>query len=70
MVHAHGAEPLMLSTVEKVRFQKSIELSSQIPGEDLAQIALISSEEPIGVSSIVFGSASGNTVLCPLGALP
>lgn len=34
----------MLSTVEKVLFLKSIELFSQIPGEDLAQVALISHE--------------------------
>jgi CRP-like cAMP-binding protein len=35
----------MLTTVEKVLFLKSIELFSQIPGEDLAQVALISAEE-------------------------
>ncbi len=35
----------MISTVEKVLFLKSIDLFSQIPGEDLAQIALISTEE-------------------------
>jgi CRP-like cAMP-binding protein len=35
----------MLSTVEKVLFLKSIELFSQIPGEDLAQVALIATEE-------------------------
>lgn len=35
----------MLSTVEKVLFLKSIELFSQIPGEDLAQVALIAAEE-------------------------
>lgn len=35
----------MLSTVEKVLFLKSIDLFSQIPGEDLAAIALISTEE-------------------------
>src|SRR6478736_3491663 len=35
----------MLSTVEKVLFLKSIDLFSQIPGEDLAQVALIASEE-------------------------
>lgn len=35
----------MLSTVEKVLFLKSIDLFSQIPGEDLAQVALISHEE-------------------------
>src|SRR5437016_4908824 len=35
----------MLSTVEKVLFLKSIDLFSQIPGEELAQLALISTEE-------------------------
>lgn len=35
----------MLSTVEKVLFLKSIELFSQIPGEELAQVALIATEE-------------------------
>ncbi len=34
----------MISTVEKVLFLKSIDLFSQIPGEDLAAIALISTE--------------------------
>jgi len=35
----------LLSTVEKVLFLKSIDLFSQIPGEDLAQVALIATEE-------------------------
>jgi CRP-like cAMP-binding protein len=35
----------MISTVEKVLFLKSIDLFSQIPGEDLAAVAQISSEE-------------------------
>ncbi|MDQ3264325.1 MAG: cyclic nucleotide-binding domain-containing protein [Myxococcota bacterium] len=35
----------MLSTVEKVLFLKSINLFSQIPGEDLAQVAIIATEE-------------------------
>ncbi len=35
----------MLSTVEKVLFLKSIDLFSQIPGDSLAQIALIATEE-------------------------
>ena len=38
--HALG----MISTVEKVLFLKSIDLFSQIPGEDLAQIAQITDE--------------------------
>src|SRR4051794_30657981 len=35
----------MLSTLEKVLFLKSLELFSQIPGEDLAQVAVIATEE-------------------------
>ncbi|MFN7133137.1 MAG: cyclic nucleotide-binding domain-containing protein [Myxococcales bacterium] len=35
----------MISTVEKVLFLKSLDIFSQVPGEDLAQIALITSEE-------------------------
>lgn len=35
----------MISTVEKVLFLKSVDLFSQIPGEDLAEIALITAEE-------------------------
>lgn len=35
----------MLSTVERVLYLKSIELFSQIPGEDLAQVAMLASEE-------------------------
>lgn len=34
----------MISTIEKVLFLKSVDLFSQIPGEDLAQIALIARE--------------------------
>jgi CRP/FNR family cyclic AMP-dependent transcriptional regulator len=34
----------VISTVEKVLFLKSIDLFSQIPGEDLSQIALITDE--------------------------
>ena len=35
----------MLSTVEKVLFLKSIDLFSQIPGDNLAEVALIANEE-------------------------
>lgn len=34
----------MIATVEKVLFLKSIDLFSQIPGEDLARVAMIASE--------------------------
>lgn len=39
-----GAQGPGISTVEKVLFLKSIDLFSQIPGEDLSQIALITDE--------------------------
>ncbi len=49
----------MLSTVEKVLFLKSIDLFSQIPGEDLAQVALVSAEEPREPGEEIF--AEGET---------
>src|SRR5688500_17992407 len=45
----------MLSTVEKVLFLKSIDLFSQIPGEDLAQVALITHEEAREQGERIFG---------------
>lgn len=39
-----GAQGPGISTVEKVLFLKSIDLFSQIPGEDLSQVALITDE--------------------------
>ena len=49
----------MISTVEKVLFLKSVDLFSQISGEDLAQIALITSEESreSGEDLVVEGAA-------------
>ena len=44
----------MLSTLEKVLFLKSIDLFSLIPGEDLAQVALIAVEEPRESGEIIF----------------
>ncbi|RMG16906.1 MAG: cyclic nucleotide-binding domain-containing protein [Deltaproteobacteria bacterium] len=44
----------MLTTVEKVLFLKSIELFEQIPGEDLAQIALITEELTLDAGEVVF----------------
>jgi len=44
----------MLSTLEKVLFLKSIDLFSQIPGEDLARVALIAVEEPRESGEIIF----------------
>ncbi|MGQ0507329.1 MAG: cyclic nucleotide-binding domain-containing protein [Myxococcaceae bacterium] len=49
----------MISTVEKVLFLKSIDLFSQIPGEDLAQVALISSVENRDTGDDIF--AEGET---------
>jgi CRP/FNR family transcriptional regulator, cyclic AMP receptor protein len=45
----------MLSTVEKVLFLKSIDLFSQIPGDSLAQIALIANEERREVGEQICG---------------
>lgn len=53
----------MLSTVEKVLFLKSIDLFSQIPGEDLAQIALISSEETRDQGDEVFAEGEAGDAL-------
>lgn len=44
----------MISTVEKVLFLKSIDLFSQIPSEDLAQIALITDELQVEEGDEVF----------------
>ena len=43
----------MITTVEKVLFLKGIDLFSQIPGEDLAQIALIAEEEERDAGEVV-----------------
>jgi CRP/FNR family transcriptional regulator, cyclic AMP receptor protein len=53
----------MLSTVEKVLFLKSIDLFSQIPGEDLAQIALISTEETRETGEEVFAEGEAGDAL-------
>ena len=45
----------MISTVEKVLFLKSLDLFSQIPGEDLAQVALITIEEGRDAGEEIFG---------------
>lgn len=44
----------MISTVEKVLFLKSIDLFSQIPGEDLAQIAQITDEVHFEEGDVLF----------------
>lgn len=53
----------MLSTVEKVLFLKSIDLFSQIPGEDLAQVALISTEETREPGEEIFGEGESGDAL-------
>jgi CRP/FNR family cyclic AMP-dependent transcriptional regulator len=53
----------MLSTVEKVLFLKSIDLFSQIPAEDLAQIALISTEETRELNEEIFAEGESGDAL-------
>ena len=53
----------MLSTVEKVLFLKSIDLFSQIPGEDLAQVALISTEETREPGEEIFAEGESGDAL-------
>ena len=40
-----GFNPLVLSTVEKVLFLKSLDLFAQVPGAELTQVAVIAAEE-------------------------
>jgi CRP/FNR family cyclic AMP-dependent transcriptional regulator len=53
----------MLSTVEKVLFLKSVDLFSQIPGEDLAQVALISTEETRDAGDEIFAEGEAGDAL-------
>lgn len=53
----------MLSTVEKVLFLKSIDLFSQIPGEDLAQVALIATEEERETGEEIFAEGEAGDAL-------
>jgi CRP/FNR family transcriptional regulator, cyclic AMP receptor protein len=53
----------MLSAVEKVLFLKSIDLFSQIPGEDLAQVALISTEEQKDLGEEIFAEGESGDAL-------
>ena len=54
---------LMITTVEKVLFLKSIDLFSQIPGEDLAQVALISTEETREQGEEIFAEGEAGDAL-------
>lgn len=53
----------MLSTVEKVLFLKSIDLFSQIPGEDLTQVALVSTEEAHDPGDEIFAEGESGDAL-------
>lgn len=53
----------LLSTVEKVLFLKSIDLFSQIPGEDLAQVALIATEETREQGEEIFAEGESGDAL-------
>jgi len=53
----------LLSTVEKVLFLKSIDLFSQIPGEDLAQVALIATEEAREQGEEIFAEGEAGDAL-------
>jgi CRP/FNR family transcriptional regulator, cyclic AMP receptor protein len=53
----------LLSTVEKVLFLKSIDLFSQIPGEDLAQVALIATEETREQGEEIFAEGEAGDAL-------
>lgn len=53
----------VIGTVEKVLFLKSIDLFSQIPGEDLSQIALITDEVQFDAGDEIFQQGeSGQTL--------
>jgi CRP/FNR family cyclic AMP-dependent transcriptional regulator len=53
----------VITTVEKVLFLKSIDLFRALPGEDLAQIAEIATEVPVGSGGLVFGEGEPGDAL-------
>ncbi len=53
----------IIGTVEKVLFLKSIDLFSQIPGEDLSQIALITDEVHFESGDEIFQQGEGGQTL-------
>jgi ATP/ADP translocase len=59
----HPPRSAMLTTVEKVLFLKSIDLFSQIPGEALAQVALIASEEEHEAQEVLFREGDAGDAL-------
>jgi len=53
----------MLSTVEKVLFLKSVDLFSRIPGDELAEVALVASEEHCEPGDTVFSEGEEGDAL-------
>lgn len=53
----------MITTVEKVLFLKSIDLFRALPGEELAQIADIAEEVPVGAGDVVFAEGDPGEAL-------
>ena len=53
----------MITSVEKVLFLKSIDLFRALPGEDLAQIAEIAEEVPVGADELVFAEGEPGDAL-------
>lgn len=53
----------MLSTVEKVLFLKSIDLFSQIPGEDLTQVATVAAEVEHASGDEIFAEGEAGDAL-------
>ena len=53
----------MISTVEKVLFLKSIDLFRALPSEELAQIAEIAEEHPLGSGELVFAEGEPGDAL-------
>ncbi len=53
----------MLSTLEKVLLLKSIDLFSRVAGEDLAQLALISTEESRESGEVIFSEGEPGDAL-------
>lgn len=53
----------MITTVEKVLFLKSIDLFRALPGEELAQIAEIAEEVPVGSGDVVFAEGDPGDAL-------
>jgi len=53
----------VITTVEKVLFLKSIDLFRGLPGEELAQVAEIAEEVPVGSGDLVFSEGEAGDAL-------